>query len=258
MIEQSAFIDTLMVVALAYIVEHALNQQPNQIHNHQNPNQKPTNHNPEKHPIHFPAVNHHCPEDPAYDSTDHEVHEHQRCRHPRLPLQQLIALLHHREPVHRLQHRHYACEVPQGGDVDMDDDEEQENDHQREEEEQGTLHIDGDDEEHHGGGEHRVVGDHEKANPDEGDEEALENPRNCGHGGGEWDGLGGVKGGHGEDDRGCGEERQGEEEDEVAELESQEKGPLMVGVPWVWGLDLAVERVGEEWMRKNRKGEWKN
>lgn len=136
----------------------------------------------------------------------------------------------------------------------MDDDEEQENDYQRQKEEQGTLHIDGDDEEHHGGGEHRVVGNHEEADPDEGDEEALENPRNCGHGWAERDGLGGVKRGDGEDDGGGGEEREGKDEDEVAELESEEKGPLMVSLSGVWGLDLAIERVGEEWMRKNHKG----
>ena len=49
-------------------------------------------------------------EEDTDDSTDHTVHEHQRCRHPRLTLQQLIALLHHRELVHQLQHRHYASE----------------------------------------------------------------------------------------------------------------------------------------------------
>lgn len=112
MIIQGAFIDTLMVVALAYIVEHALNQQTNQIDNHQNADQKPTNHNPEKHPIHFPAVNHHRPEHTTNDSTDSEVHEHQSWSHLRLPLQQLIALLHRRKTVQGLQHRHYACEVP--------------------------------------------------------------------------------------------------------------------------------------------------
>lgn len=104
-----------------------------------------------------------------------------------------------------------------------------------------------------------VVADHEKGDLWEGNEEAFKDLGDGGEGGGEVDRLGGVEGGDNEDNGGGREEGEGEgeEEEEVAELEGEEKGPLMAGLGRVGGrvLEAVEEGMIEEGVGRNGEGE---
>lgn len=127
----------------------------------------------------------------------------------------------------------------------MDEEEEREDDQDSENKQKGVLGINGYDQKYQESQEDQVVDDHEERNPQKGDEQALENAGNGGHGVGERHWLWCVERSDGEDHGGGGEERESEEEDEVEELEEEEEGPLVTGLGRVGlrGLEL-----GEKWM----------
>lgn len=188
-----------MMVALAHIVEHTLNQQSHQIHNHQQAHQEPTDNDPRKDPILVPAVHHHSPKNATDNPANSQVSKDENRREPRLPLEQLVTLFHRHEAVNRLKHRNHTGQVPQRGNIDMDDQEEHENDDPGENQQKGVLGINGHNDQNQKTNEDEVVDDHQEEDPQEGDEEALEDLRDGGDGGGVRDRLRGVEGSHSED-----------------------------------------------------------
>ncbi|KMS97032.1 hypothetical protein BVRB_7g179360 [Beta vulgaris subsp. vulgaris] len=64
------FINPLMMITLAYIVEDTLNQQTNQIDNHKNPNKETTHQNPNKNRSTGIPMNNHRRESPTNQPTD--------------------------------------------------------------------------------------------------------------------------------------------------------------------------------------------
>lgn len=64
-----------------------------------------------------------------------------------------------------------------------------------------------------------------------------------------------------EEEDAIGEEGEGEEEDDVAELEDEEHGPIMAGLSWIGGrvgVELSQDRVCEEGMCENGEGKREN
>lgn len=150
--------------------------------------------------------------------------------------------------------------MPQSGYVDVDNKIHEEDHDHGEEEEERVLSINSDKHQNQEGDKDYIVGDHKEGYPEEGDEEAAEDPGNGGEGVGEGDGLGGIKGGDGEDNGGGGEEGEGEEEDEVEELKGEEEGPLVADLGAVGGvvLELHEEWMGEEGVSQDSEGERKD
>ncbi|KAF4385897.1 hypothetical protein F8388_010453 [Cannabis sativa] len=106
----------------------------------------------------------------------------------------------------------------------------------------------------------KVVDNHQERDPQVGDEETLEDLWNGRHSRREGDRLRGIERGYSEDDSSGGEEREGKEEYEVAELEDKEKFPSVTSLFWVSirVLELGKEWVGEERVGQDGKRKWEN
>lgn len=144
--------------------------------------------------------------------------------HPRLPLDQRLALLHRRQPVGVFQHRDDAGQVPhhadvnQAGDVGGDED-----DQGGDAASVGADKEEGEDQDEDGEG---VVGEEDGEVPEEGDQEAAPYLGDDGEDLAEGHVLGGVDAGDGVDDSGGGEEGEDEDDEEVGGLEGRVGGPL--------------------------------
>lgn len=261
MITKGGLINTLVVIALAKIVEHALSQKTHQIHQYKDSYKGSADDDLGRDAEAEAALLRRTLDDEGAKSPPNktacgEVAGDEDGGHACPSAKQLPGFPNGLKATDRLEHRHDRSDVPEGGDEDMAGEEGGKEEGEDEEENGGIRTGEGDEEDDEARGEGEVVEDHEEGDPEEGAEEAGEDRADGVDGVGEGDGLGGVEGGDSEYDGGGGEERESEEEEHVDELVEEEEGPGGGGGRGSWGLlEVEEDGVGEEGVDEDGEGE---